>query len=87
MTTPPCSWSGGLPRIRCGTSSCRSGSIRRSLRAAATALGRGYNVLIFPEGTRSREGKLLPFARTPFEIACRAGVPTPGYTKPDTPPT
>jgi long-chain acyl-CoA synthetase len=52
----------------------RSGSIRRSLRAAATALARGYNVLIFPEGTRSRDGSMAPFKPTAGYLALHCGV-------------
>ena len=40
----------------------------RSLRA-------GCSVLIFPEGTRSRDGQLLPFNDTPFRLALREGLP------------
>jgi 1-acyl-sn-glycerol-3-phosphate acyltransferase len=35
----------------------------------------GFDVLIFPEGTRSPPGGLNPFQRGAFEIACRADVP------------
>ena len=52
----------------------RSGSVRKSLRAAVTALARGYNVLIFPEGTRSRDGELLPFKPTAGYLALHCGV-------------
>ena len=34
----------------------------------------GCSVLIFPEGTRSKDGALLPFNETPFRIAIREGV-------------
>jgi len=52
----------------------RSGSVRKSLRAAVTALARGYNVLIFPEGTRSLDGGLQPFKPTAGYLALRCGV-------------
>jgi long-chain acyl-CoA synthetase len=39
----------------------REGSIRESLRLAAQALRRGRHLLIFPEGTRSLDGELMPF--------------------------
>lgn len=42
---------------------------------AADRLAAGYNVLIFPEGTRSPANEVLPFSRAAFEIACRAKVP------------
>jgi long-chain acyl-CoA synthetase len=52
----------------------RRGSVRKSLRAAATALSRGYNVLIFPEGTRSRDGVMAPFKPTAGYLALHCGV-------------
>ncbi len=39
----------------------RSGSLRQSLRHARSFLERGYNALIFPEGTRSMTGELADF--------------------------
>src|SRR5437763_9432409 len=36
----------------------RSGSLRQSLRHARSFLDRGYNALIFPEGTRSMTGEM-----------------------------
>ena len=39
------------------------------------ALGRGEKVVIFPEGTFSREAGLKPFRMGAFVAAVRAGVP------------
>ncbi len=39
----------------------RSGSLRQSLRHARSFLDRGYNALVFPEGTRSLSGELADF--------------------------
>jgi len=39
----------------------RSGSLRKSLRQALSFLERGYNALLFPEGTRSVTGDLADF--------------------------
>jgi long-chain acyl-CoA synthetase len=42
----------------------REGSLRESLRLAGQALDQGYNLLIFPEGTRSTSGELAEFKPT-----------------------
>jgi 1-acyl-sn-glycerol-3-phosphate acyltransferase len=46
-----------------------------SVRAAAEVLRRGLNMVIYPEGTRSTDGRLLPFKKGPFHLAIEAGVP------------
>lgn len=43
--------------------------------AAADTLAQGIPLLVFPEGTTSRDGKLLPFKPGAFQIAIRHGVP------------
>ena len=53
-------------------------SARRSMQAilqAAAAVRAGNSFLVFPEGTRSRTGELLPFKPGVFLIAARAGAP------------
>jgi len=50
-------------------------SAMNSIREAAGYLKQGLSFLIFPEGTRSRDGRLLPFKRAGFVLAIEAGVP------------
>jgi 1-acyl-sn-glycerol-3-phosphate acyltransferase len=46
-----------------------------SVRAAVAVLREGLHMLIYPEGTRSGDGKLLPFKKGPFHLALESGVP------------
>lgn len=45
-----------------------------SVQAAAKALGDGLNMLVFPEGTRSRDGRLSAFKKGPFFLAMETGA-------------
>ena len=52
----------------------RTGSLRQSLRHARSFLDRGYNALIFPEGTRSVTGEMADFKPVVGYLALHARV-------------
>jgi 1-acyl-sn-glycerol-3-phosphate acyltransferase len=47
----------------------------RVIDQAVERIRQGFSFVIFPEGTRSVGGRLRPFGRAAFEVACRARVP------------
>jgi 1-acyl-sn-glycerol-3-phosphate acyltransferase len=50
-------------------------SVRSMMAECKRAIDGGISVMIFPEGTRSRDGNLLPFRDGAFKLAIETGVP------------
>lgn len=47
----------------------------QSVRRATEVMNQGVNMMLYPEGTRSRDGRLLPFKKGPFHMAAETGFP------------
>lgn len=48
---------------------------RRSVNAAAEAVRSGLHLVVFPEGTRAKDGRLAAFKKGPFFLAEQTGAP------------
>jgi len=64
-------WSTGMIFVQRGKSGVSIGSLHE----AGARVRAGANVLVFPEGTRAREGGFLPFKKGAFVLATAAQVP------------
>jgi 1-acyl-sn-glycerol-3-phosphate acyltransferase len=53
----------------------RARDAAKSLEEAVERMRTGASVILFAEGTRTRDGKLQPFKRGAFSLAARSGVP------------
>jgi 1-acyl-sn-glycerol-3-phosphate acyltransferase len=56
----------------------RDGSVenaKESVNAARRVLEKGIHITTFVEGTRSRDGRMLPFKKGPFYLAMESGAP------------
>jgi 1-acyl-sn-glycerol-3-phosphate acyltransferase len=68
----------GWALARAGNISIDRGNPREAVKAmekAAKKIRAGTNIVMFPEGTRSKDGMLLPFKRGSFSLAFKVGVP------------
>jgi 1-acyl-sn-glycerol-3-phosphate acyltransferase len=48
---------------------------KRSVDAAKAVLAKGIHITTFVEGTRSKDGRMLPFKKGPFYLAMESGSP------------
>jgi 1-acyl-sn-glycerol-3-phosphate acyltransferase len=60
-----------IPVVRDG----RAESAQESVEIAERVLARGLHIIVFVEGTRSRDGRMLPFKKGPFYLAKESGAP------------
>ncbi len=49
--------------------------IKKTIEDAEKTIGNGMSVVIFPEGSRSFDGKMIPFKRGAFMLASEFGLP------------
>ncbi len=74
-TVPLWGWAMNLTRQHIAVERGHGSSAMRSLDDAVGRMKSGTSVLMFAEGTRTRDGNLQEFKRGAFKLALRAGVP------------
>ncbi len=60
-----------IPVARAGNAA----SAQESVSAASSLIHKGVHITTFVEGTRSKDGRLLPFKKGPFYLAFESGAP------------
>jgi 1-acyl-sn-glycerol-3-phosphate acyltransferase len=50
-------------------------SAKENVAAATRLVGKGVHIMTFVEGTRSKDGRMLPFKKGPFYLAFETGAP------------
>jgi len=73
FATPILGWA--MLHVGCVPVDRRAGGIKSIEKAARSIREKGYSFLIFPEGTRSLDGKLQRFRRGGFFLAIAGGAP------------
>jgi 1-acyl-sn-glycerol-3-phosphate acyltransferase len=63
---------GGIVKIDRGAGASSYAAINEGV---ANAKKNGYSLIVFPEGTRSRDGELHPFKKGAFRMAIATGLP------------
>jgi 1-acyl-sn-glycerol-3-phosphate acyltransferase len=75
MNIPVLGWAFRLAEFVPVARDGRKESAQESIEAARRILAKGIHIMTFVEGTRSRDGLLLPFKKGPFYLAKEAGAP------------
>jgi len=65
---------GFIPVERGGTNMGRRDAAQATVAAAGQAIAAGLNLVVFPEGTRSLDGRLSTFKKGPFFLALQTGA-------------
>ncbi len=75
MNIPVLGWAFRLAEFVPVARDGRKESAQESIEAARRILAKGIHIMTFVEGTRSKDGRMLPFKKGPFYLAMEAGAP------------